>query len=65
MTTGKVSRCSRARSPAQSTIGDELKWNVFMRLGSDAVKQFTSTDDSVKAMGALREAKASQTSRLR
>jgi len=39
------------------TIGDELQHNVFMRLGSDAVRQATGQSDPVEAMGKLREMK--------
>lgn len=39
------------------TIADEKQFNVFMRLGSQAVKEKTGKDDPVQAMGALREMK--------
>lgn len=39
------------------TIGDEKKWNVFVRTGEEAVKAKTGTSDPVKAVGKLREMK--------
>jgi len=42
-----------------TTIGDEKKWNVFMRLDDDAVRQATGTNDGsdIQVMAALREMK--------
>ncbi|KIJ60642.1 hypothetical protein HYDPIDRAFT_116941 [Hydnomerulius pinastri MD-312] len=40
-----------------STIGDEKEWNVFMRLGSDAVKQATNATGESAIMDRLREMK--------
>lgn len=39
------------------TIGDEKKWNVFVRTGEESVKAKTGTSDPVKAVGKLREMK--------
>ncbi|KAL8286590.1 hypothetical protein RQP46_004607 [Phenoliferia psychrophenolica] len=39
------------------TIGDEKEWNVFMRTNSAAVRDATSSNDPVVAMGKLRELK--------
>ncbi|KAK4046211.1 Cytoplasmic glyoxalase II [Microbotryomycetes sp. JL201] len=39
------------------TIGDEKKFNVFMRLESQAVRDKAQTEDPIKAMAFLREAK--------
>lgn len=44
---------------SRSTIGDEKEWNVFMRLGSGAVRTATKTEDDVEAMAKLREMKNS------
>ncbi|TNY19383.1 beta-lactamase-like protein [Rhodotorula diobovata] len=41
------------------TIGDEKQHNVFMRTTSPAVQKATGTSDAIKAMGVLREMKAS------
>ncbi|KAF8599566.1 hydroxyacylglutathione hydrolase [Ceratobasidium sp. AG-I] len=43
----------------RSTIADEKEWNVFMRLGSGAVRTATKTEDDVEAMAKLREMKNS------
>ncbi|KAG9093036.1 Cytoplasmic glyoxalase II [Ceratobasidium sp. 370] len=43
----------------RSTIADEKEWNVFMRLGSKAVRSATKVDDEVEAMAKLRELKNS------
>jgi len=40
-----------------TTIGNEKKFNVFMRLDSEAVKNATGSSDLVSAMGQLREMK--------
>jgi len=40
-----------------STIGDELKFNPFMRVGSEAVRKFTGASDQVSAMRILRNKK--------
>ncbi|KAH8088069.1 putative hydroxyacylglutathione hydrolase [Filobasidium floriforme] len=40
-----------------STIADEKKWNVFMRLDQPAVQKATGATDAVSVMGALRELK--------
>ncbi|EGN96058.1 hypothetical protein SERLA73DRAFT_185570 [Serpula lacrymans var. lacrymans S7.3] len=40
-----------------TTIGDEKEWNVFMRLGSDAVKKATGASSESAIMDALRELK--------
>ncbi|BGP39840.1 Cytoplasmic glyoxalase II [Rhodotorula kratochvilovae] len=42
------------------TIGDEKEHNVFMRTSSPAVQKATNTTDAIKAMGVLREMKASR-----
>ncbi|KAF8337555.1 beta-lactamase-like protein [Cantharellus anzutake] len=41
----------------KSTIGDEKNWNVFMRLDSPAVQDFTSSKDPIASLVKLREAK--------
>ncbi|KAJ9122325.1 hypothetical protein QFC22_001746 [Naganishia vaughanmartiniae] len=41
----------------KSTIADELKWNVFMRLDKPAIQKATGETDAVKVMGKLREMK--------
>jgi len=41
----------------KSTIADEKKWNVFMRLDSDAIQNFTESQDPIVSMNKLREAK--------
>ncbi|KAG9077533.1 Cytoplasmic glyoxalase II [Ceratobasidium sp. UAMH 11750] len=41
----------------RSTIADEKEWNVFMRLGSEAVRSATKMDGEVEAMAKLREMK--------
>ncbi|CDZ97030.1 succinate:fumarate antiporter [Phaffia rhodozyma] len=41
------------------TIGDEKRWNVFVRLGEKSVQEYTRTVDPVTAMGVLREKKNS------
>ncbi|KAJ9127172.1 hypothetical protein QFC24_001409 [Naganishia onofrii] len=41
----------------KSTIADELKWNVFMRLEQPAIQKATGETDPVKVMGKLREMK--------
>ncbi|WVQ83003.1 hydroxyacylglutathione hydrolase [Cryptococcus sp. DSM 104549] len=41
----------------KSTIGDEKKWNVFMRLDNPLVKKATGEEDPVSIMGKLREMK--------
>ncbi|KAG8731777.1 Cytoplasmic glyoxalase II [Ceratobasidium sp. 414] len=43
----------------RSTIADEKEWNVFMRLGSQAVRSATKVDDEDEAMAKLREMKNS------
>jgi len=40
-----------------TTMGDEKEWNVFMRLGSDAVKKATGATSENDIMSALREMK--------
>jgi len=40
-----------------STIGDEMKFNPFMRVQKSSVLQYVSQSDPVAAMGALRTAK--------
>lgn len=42
-----------------STISDELKYNPFMRIESDAVRKYTKTTDNVSAMRVLRNRKDS------
>lgn len=39
------------------TIGDEKRWNVFVRLAEPAVVKATGTTDAVQAMKKLREMK--------
>lgn len=41
----------------KSTIGDEKKWNVFMRLGDETIKKATGAEDAAAVMGKLREMK--------
>ncbi|KAK4684415.1 hydroxyacylglutathione hydrolase, partial [Tremellales sp. Uapishka_1] len=41
----------------KSTIGDEKKWNVFMRLDTPEVQHATGETDPIKIMGKLREMK--------
>lgn len=41
----------------KSTIGDEKKWNVFMRVGEKIVQEKTGETDPVKVMAKLREMK--------
>jgi hydroxyacylglutathione hydrolase len=41
----------------KSTIGDEKEWNVFMRLGSDAVMKETGATNEIEVMDKLREGK--------
>ncbi|KAG9123706.1 Cytoplasmic glyoxalase II [Ceratobasidium sp. 392] len=43
----------------RSTIADEKEWNVFMRLGTGAVRSATEVDDDIEAMAKLREMKNS------
>ncbi|KAG8786658.1 Cytoplasmic glyoxalase II [Ceratobasidium sp. 428] len=43
----------------RTTIADEKEWNVFMRLGSEAVRSTTKVDDDIEAMAKLREMKNS------
>jgi len=40
-----------------STIGEELKYNPFMRVGVAAIKKFTGADDDVTVMRILRNKK--------
>lgn len=44
-------------TPGKSTIGDEKKWNLFMRTGSDLVKKITGKTEPGDVMGALRTLK--------
>jgi len=48
---------SKPITTGETTIGDEKKWNVFMRLDSEAVKKATGTSDAVEAMAKLRDMK--------
>lgn len=41
----------------KSTIGDEKKWNVFMRLERPEAQKATGETDPVKVMAKLREMK--------
>eukprot|EP00966_Prymnesium_polylepis_P174179 4030151-Prymnesium_polylepis.2 len=44
-----------------STIGEELKYNPFMRVGVAAIKKFTGADDDVTVMRILRNKKDTHT----
>lgn len=46
-----------AETPGKSTIGDEKKWNLFMRVHDDTVRKITGENDDVSAMKKLREMK--------
>ncbi|KAJ9113163.1 hypothetical protein QFC20_002055 [Naganishia adeliensis] len=48
---------SNGCTTGKTTIADELKWNVFMRLDSPAVQKAAGETDPVKVMGKLREMK--------
>ncbi|KAJ9100595.1 hypothetical protein QFC21_003639 [Naganishia friedmannii] len=50
-------KTSNGCTAGKSTIADELKWNVFMRLDQPAILHATGETDPVKVMGKLREMK--------
>jgi hydroxyacylglutathione hydrolase len=41
----------------KSTIGDEKKWNVFMRVGTEEMRKATGETEESEVMGKLREMK--------
>ncbi|KAF8308548.1 hydroxyacylglutathione hydrolase [Clavulina sp. PMI_390] len=55
----KLSKIAEAEkiTTGKSTIGDEKKWNVFMRLESGPVRKSTGTSDRSEVMQKLREMK--------
>jgi len=55
----KLQRIAKEESSTtgKSTIADEKKWNIFMRLDSAAVQKFTGSQDPIASMKKLREAK--------
>ncbi|CAG8446942.1 10521_t:CDS:2 [Dentiscutata erythropus] len=53
----KIQWASKNQQTVPSTIGDELKFNPFMRVNVDSVKKATGKSDPVDVMGALREMK--------
>jgi len=55
----KVSIVSNQQYTVPSTIGDELKFNPFMRVHEEAIKKATGKSDPVEVMGILREMKNS------
>ncbi|QIW95767.1 hypothetical protein AMS68_001285 [Peltaster fructicola] len=48
---------SNKQTQGKSTMGDEKKWNVFMRLEDPAIQKFTGKTNRVDVMSALREGK--------
>lgn len=44
-------------TPGLSTIGDEKKHNLFMRVNTDEMRKATGKEDPIDVMGALREMK--------
>ncbi|CAG8649370.1 25782_t:CDS:2 [Gigaspora margarita] len=53
----KIQWASKNQQTVPSTIGDELKFNPFMRVNVDDVKKATGKNDPIDVMGALREMK--------
>ncbi|CAG8588836.1 8671_t:CDS:1, partial [Gigaspora rosea] len=53
----KIQWVSKNQQTVPSTIGDELKFNPFMRVNVDDVKKATGKNDPIDVMGALREMK--------
>ncbi|CAG8518314.1 6198_t:CDS:2 [Racocetra fulgida] len=53
----KIQWASKNQQTIPSTIGDELKFNPFMRVNVDSVKKATGKNDPIEVMGALREMK--------
>ncbi|CAG8608813.1 11059_t:CDS:2 [Racocetra persica] len=53
----KIQWASKTQQTIPSTIGDELKFNPFMRVNVDSVKKATGKNDPIEVMGALREMK--------
>ncbi|CAG8610015.1 10071_t:CDS:2, partial [Paraglomus occultum] len=53
----KISIVSNQQCTIPSTIGDELKFNPFMRVHEEAIKNATGKSDPVEVMGILREMK--------
>ncbi|KIY43633.1 Metallo-hydrolase/oxidoreductase [Fistulina hepatica ATCC 64428] len=52
----KMVEAAGGKTP-ETTVGEEKEWNVFMRLGSEAVRRATSTTDEIEAMDKLRRMK--------
>ncbi|GJJ12011.1 hypothetical protein Clacol_006249 [Clathrus columnatus] len=48
---------STSETTGKSTIGDEKKWNVFMRVDDSVIKDATGETDAVKVMAKLRSMK--------
>ncbi|CAG8493836.1 14226_t:CDS:2 [Cetraspora pellucida] len=53
----KIQWASENQQTIPSTIGDELKFNPFMRVNVDSVKKATGKNDPIEVMGTLREMK--------
>ncbi|CAG8487034.1 11057_t:CDS:2 [Scutellospora calospora] len=53
----KIQWASENQQTIPSTIGDELKFNPFMRVHVDSIKKATKKNDPIDVMGTLREMK--------